>query len=578
MAMRVSGINSGLDTDAIVQELVSAYSKKTEKYTKEQTKLGWKQEAWKGLNTKVYSLYNSVGKMRYSSAYSMKKTTVSDTTKATVTASGDAVNGTQKLHVLSTAQSGYLTGGKLAFHKEVTKDGVTTLEKTELKDKDGNPEKLTSTTKLSALGYTDGKDTTLDIHTTNEKGEAVTQKITLGKDSTIQDVVSALRENGLNASFDENNGRLFVSSKDTGKAADFTISASTTKKIPKTDDDGNLVKDKDGNVVMEEIKMSDDESASSKKLLGLLGLDTVNNTYDNQAVKIDGRNAVISLNGVKYTNTTNDFAINGLNVSVTGVTDNVTDPENVDLSTLDDSTAITITTTTDSQGIYDKVKDFLTEYNNIINEITKLYNADSAGSYEPLTDDEKDKMSDTEIEKWETKIKDSLLRRDTSLGTIMNSMMTAMSSPITIDGKDYSLSSFGIQTLGYLNAAKNEQNAYHIDGDEDDENTSGNKDKLMDAITKNPDTVIDFMKQLSTNLYKAMDQQMQSSSLRSRYKIYNDKELDKEYSNLTKTIKQWESKVSDKEDYYYKKFSNMETAMSKLQSQTSSLSSMLGSS
>lgn len=46
MAMRVSGINSGLDTDAIVQELVSAYSKKTEKYTKEQTKLGWKQEAW----------------------------------------------------------------------------------------------------------------------------------------------------------------------------------------------------------------------------------------------------------------------------------------------------------------------------------------------------------------------------------------------------------------------------------------------------------------------------------------------------------------------------------------------------
>lgn len=578
MAMRVSGINSGLDTDAIVQELVSAYSKKTEKYTKEQTKLGWKQEVWKNLNTKVYSLYNSVGKLRYSSAYSMKKTTVSDTTKATVTASGDAVNGTQKLHVLSTAQSGYLTGGKLAFRKEVTKDGVTTLEKTELKDKDGNPEKLTSTTKLSALGYTDGKDTTLDIHTTNEKGEAVTQKITLGKDSTIQDVVSALRENGLNASFDENNGRLFVSSKDTGKAADFTISASTTKKIPKTDDDGNLVKDKDGNVVMEEIKMSDDESASSKKLLGLLGLDTVNNTYDNQAVKIDGKDAVISLNGVKYTNTSNDFSINGLNVSVTGVTDNVTDPENVDLSTLDDSTAITITTTTDSQGIYDKVKDFLTEYNNIINEITKLYNADSAGSYEPLTDDEKDKMSDTEIEKWETKIKDSLLRRDNSLSSIMSSMMTAMSSSIEINGKSYALSSFGIQTLGYLNAAENEQNAYHIDGDEDDENTSGNKDKLMAAITSDPDSVVEFMKQLSSKLYKAMDDQMQSSSLRSRYKIYNDKELDKEYSNLTKTIKQWESKVSDKEDYYYKKFSNMETALSKLQSQTSSLSSMLGTS
>ena len=106
MAMRVSGLNSGLDTDAIVQELVSAYSKKTEKYEKEQTKLGWKQEIWKGLNTKVNSLYKSVGDMRFSSAYSTKKTTSSDTTKATVSASGASVTGTQKLHIISTAQSG----------------------------------------------------------------------------------------------------------------------------------------------------------------------------------------------------------------------------------------------------------------------------------------------------------------------------------------------------------------------------------------------------------------------------------------------------------------------------------------
>ena len=205
-----------------------------------------------------------------------------------------------------------------------------------------------------------------------------------------------------------------------------------------------------------------------------------------------------------------------------------------------------------------------------------IKNADSAGSYEPLTDDEKDKMSDTEIEKWETKIKDSLLRRDNSLSSVMNAMMTSMSQAIEINGKSYSLSSFGIQTLGFLNAAENEQNAYHINGDEDDENTSGNQDKLMAAITSDPDTVIEFMKQLSTNLYKAIDDQMQSNDLRSRYKIYNDKEMDKQYNSLTKTIKEWEQKVSDKEDYYYKQFSNMETALAKLQSQTSSISSMLG--
>ena len=570
MAMRVSGINSGLDTDSIVQELVSAYNTKTEKYQKEQTKLSWKQEIWKGLNTKVYSLYNNVGKLRFSSAYSTKKTTSSDTTKATVSASSNAVNGTQKLHVLATAQSGYLTGGKLSLREEVTDtDGTTKLQ-----DVKGT---VKAETKLSEIGFT-GDEASLNINTTDEEGNAVTKTVSLTKDSTIQDVVNALKDNGLNASFDANNGRIFVSSKNTGKAADFSLSSATTKLVEKKDADGNVIKDSNGKTEMESVALSAEEQAASKKLIGLLGLDTdSSNTYGNKAAKIDGRDAVIALNGVKYTNTTNDFAINGLNISVNGVTDDVADPDSTDLSSLNDSTAITINTATDSQGIYDTVKDFLTEYNNIINEITKLYNADSAGSYEPLTDDEKDKMSDTEIEKWETKIKDSLLRRDSSLSSVMNAMMTSMSQPIEINGKSYSLSSFGIQTLGFLNAAENEQNAYHIDGDEDDENTSGNDDKLMAAITSDPDTVIEFMKQLSTNLYKSIDDQMQSNDLRSRYKIYNDKEMDKQYTNLTKTIKEWESKVSDKEDYYYKQFSNMETALAKLQSQTSSISSMLGS-
>ena len=418
MAMRVSGINSGLDTDSIVQELVSAYNTKTEKYQKEQTKLSWKQEIWKGLNTKVYSLYNNVGKLRFSSAYSTKKTTSSDTTKATVSASSNAVNGTQKLHVLATAQSGYLTGGKLSLREEVTDaDGTTKLQ-----DVKGA---VKAETKLSELGFTG--------------------------DSTIQDVVNALKDNGLNASFDANNGRIFVSSKNTGKAADFSLSSATTKLVEKKDADGNVIKDSNGKPEMESVTLSGEEQVASKKLIGLLGLDTdSSNTYGNKAAKIDGRDAVIALNGVKYTNTTNDFAINGLNISVNGVTDDVADPDSTDLSSLNDSTAISINTTTDSQGIYDTVKDFLTEYNNIINEITKLYNADSAGSYEPLTDDEKDKMSDTEIEKWETKIKDSLLRRDSSLSSVMNTMMTSMSQPIEINGKSYSLSSFGIQTLGYL--------------------------------------------------------------------------------------------------------------------------------
>lgn len=541
MAIRMTGMVSGLDTDSIVKELVSAYSTKKEKYEKEQTKLGWKQEIWKDLNKEVNTFYKSVGNLRFAGGYSTKKTTSSDTTKATVSAGSNAVTGTQKLHVLSTAQSGYLTGGKITASDSSAK--------------------VTSSTKLSELGFTEG-ETALKFTAKDKDGKDISADIKLSKDSTISDAVKALRDVGLNASFDENNGRIFLSSSATGASTDFSLKS--------------------------------DGSDASKNLLNTLALNTDASEVtgaSKRATKIDGSDAAIVLNGVVYTSSSNNFSINGLSISVNAVTDSVDlskaktngslDADKIsDMlanTPLNDSEAISITTSTDTQGIYDKIKDFITGYNNIINKMTKLYNADSAGNYEPLTDDEKSEMSDSEIEKWETKIKDSLLRRDSTLSTVMSAMTTAMSGGATVNGKTYFLSNFGISTLGYMNAAENEQNAYHIDGDEDDENTSGNTDKLMTALNSDPDTVVDFMKQMATNLYNAIDKQMTSTTLRSKYSIYNDKEMTTQYKNYTTTIKEWETKISDKEDYYYKKFSSMESALSKLNSQTSSLSGLIGS-
>jgi flagellar hook-associated protein 2 len=86
--------------------------------------------------------------------------------------------------------------------------------------------------------------------------------------------------------------------------------------------------------------------------------------------------------------------------------------------------------------------------------MTSLYNADTAKGYEPLTDDEKSAMSDSEVEKWEEKIKSSLLRRDDSLESVMNLMTNAMSQPVTIDGKKYYLLAcffkFWNQDTGFL--------------------------------------------------------------------------------------------------------------------------------
>ena len=592
MAIRISGLNSGLDTESMVKELVSAYSLKTEKYEKSKTKLEWKQDAWKSLNTKIYSFYTNISNLRYSSAYNMKKTNVSDSTKAKITASSNAVIGTQTLSVNNMAQSGYLTGAKLKLSESALENST---------DK-----KVTGNTTLAELGYK-GEEVTLSI--SDDKQIKVT------KDTKISELVTNLKDMGLNASFDENNQRIFISAKESGKDADFSLSDGTNnnealktlglytydveqglydKYYPETGDNvkqhienlksqyneivasGNVEKEKEFREQYEELFEKDDNGEFKKDTDGkfiLISGDKVDSfskqvsdtkqALENKAVKIDGSDAEIVLNGVTYTSSSNSFSINGLTIEATGVTD--------------ENNPISITTSTDTQGIYDKIKDFLTEYNNIINEMTKLYNADSSKKYEPLTSDEKEAMSDDEVEKWENKIKDALLRRDTTLNNIMSGMMNSMSQAVTLDdGTKLSLSNFGIQTLGFLNSAENEQNAYHIDGDEDDPNSSGKTDKLMKAIQENPDQVCEFMKKLASNLYNAIDTKMKSTSLSSAYKVYNDKELDNQLKNYTKLIKDWEEKVAEKEDYYYKKFSAMETALSKLNSQSSSLSGLIG--
>ncbi len=79
-------------------------------------------------------------------------------------------------------------------------------------------------------------------------------------------------------------------------------------------------------------------------------------------------------------------------------------------------------------------------------------------------------------------------------------------------------------------------------GDSEDTATSGKTDKLMTALENDPDSVIDFMKQLTSGLYTALDKQMKGTNLRSTYTIYNDKQMASEYSNYTTLIKQWEKR------------------------------------
>ena len=710
MAIRLSGMVSGMDTESLVSALVSSYKLKKDNLVKAQTKLSWKQEKWKTMNTSIYGFYSGkLSSARFSTSYNLKTSTVSNDKYAKVSASSSAVSGTQRLKVNHLAATGYLTGGQ-----------ITATDKS----------KVTGSTKVSDIIGT--KDGSISVKTSSG-----IKSIDITEDMNVSQFVAKLKETGLNANFDDNNGRFFISAKESGKDNDFSLTANdanglnalkalgiytvndtdkaeytrlakltegtdayntelesmytkatakdTAKnyadkynvakdkldalaaddtwdhsytldeyvaklktetpdllnaydkyKKEKVDSEGNTVKDSDGNVVYEYdteamekdgvkeeyeaavkkkasneslIKVYDDNSkviedtkdyvtigddgkavanetnekvvqevsdtnadrqAKAKTLLdskiamaktAANDIDKTASSDTTKAVRITGQDSEIVLNGATFTNNTNNYSINGLTIQALNETG---------------TDEVTITTDTDVDGIYDMIKGFLKDYNDLVKSVDVAYNAASSKGYEPLTSDEKDAMTDDEVKKWEEKIKDSLLRKDSTLGSVLDTMKNDMALSFDVNGKRYSLASFGIATLGYFNSPENETGVYHIDGDKDDSKTSANTDKLKAMIASDPDTVISFFSQLSTRLYTDLGNKMAASSTSSAYTIYNDKQMNTQYSEYNTKISEAEDKVTTWEDYYYSKFSAMESALAKMNAQSSSLTGLFG--
>ncbi len=496
MAIRMTGMYSGLDTDSIIQEMVSARRTKVDTAKKAQTKLQWKQDAWKDLNSKIKSLQSKyISNMRFTTSYTKKTTKVSNESAVSVLTGENAVNGVQELKVNQLAKTAYLTGAEI---------------------KSDSGEKLTALSKISEINP-DFKGGTI----TAKIGDNTTT-INVAADATISDVMTELKNLGLNASFDEKNQRMFVSAKESGAANDFTL-------------------------------------GGTGMALTALGLSVKNNG----ANKIDGQDAEITLNNATFKSSSNTFEINGLTITA--------------LNTTKEDEVVTVTTEQDTDGIYDMVKNFLKEYNSVVNEMDKLYNADSAKGYEPLTEDEKEAMSESEVEEWEKKVKDALLRRDDNLSAINSALQEVMASGVEVGGQTLYLHSFGIENLGYFNAADNEKHAYHIDGDPDNEFTSGKEDKLKSMIASDPNTVISFFSKLSQNLYDKMsDLSKSQDGYRTFGNFYDDKKMKSDYTDYTSKIAELEEKLADYEDSWYAKFSAMETALAKMQSNTNAVTSLLG--
>jgi len=500
MPIRITGMNSGLDTESIITALTSSKQTKLDNFKGDQKKLTWKQDKWKELNKKVVSFYNgALSSMRFSTAYTKKTTTVSNEKAATVVTGDDAMNTTQKLSITSLASSAYMTGGKMTSSGDIT-----------------------SSTQVDQLDGFSAGSLTISLGDPEDAENLNTYTVDVAGSDSIQDVIDKLKEqvgDKISFNFDEKNGRIFASAKESGVENTFRI------------------------------------SGDAADALGL---------SEEKAKYLNGSSAIIELNGETYTSNSNTFEINGLTITANELAED-----------------ITLTTKQDTSGIYDNIKKLIKEYNDIMKEFATLYNADPAKKYSMLTDDQKEEMSDKEVEEWEDKIKTGLLSGDETIGTIRNALRTIVSNSVEItlaDGStaNMSLASFGIATGSYFSTEENERDLLHIDGDPNDSSTSGNTDILKAKIASDPDAVMNFFTEFSKSMYSKLSDLMKGTQYRSSFTIYEDKLMASQYSSYNTKISDAQKALEAAQDKLYSKFSRMESALSKINSSSGSLSSFFG--
>ena len=309
-------------------------------------------------------------------------------------------------------------------------------------------------------------------------------------------------------------------------------------------------------------------SAGSLSALGLGEIDgsAMSDDANGGMVVIAANNAEIVLDGATMTESSNNFTVNGITLNLSDTTLNGETGKHE---------PIQITVGKDGDSTYELIKEALTEYNKLIEEMNKLYDADSARGYDPLTDEQKEAMSETDIENWENKIKGSLLRRDDTLGSLLTSMRTALASTYKDEetGKMFSLSTYGIVTGNYTENGK-----LHIYGDTDDATYATYEDRLKAALEEDPDQVMTVLTNVFGKLYETMTEKCAKTEISSALTFYNDKQYTNLLGDYEDDLEIMEDRIKALEDKYYKQFTAMETALSKLQSQTNSLASLLGTS
>lgn len=283
----------------------------------------------------------------------------------------------------------------------------------------------------------------------------------------------------------------------------------------------------------------------------------------------EGQNAIFEINGQEVYLNDNTYTLDGNTFTFN---DNMTIGE-----------TYTVNIAKDSTTVKDALKKFVESYNKLIDDVYGYIGKspakdDDGNTYEPLTDAEKEEMSEDEITKWEEKAKQGVLYNDSTVSTVMSQMRSALYTSVTLDDG----SKFGIYNLGIKTSSEwSEHGKLQIDENAFDKAFENNEDAIIKLFTDSDTGMMKKLKSVIDGAVKSSGAANTRGTLvrkagKADSSVTTDSTIYKEMVKMQDRLKELQDRYDTKEEYWWKVFTNMETAMADLNSQTSYISSYLG--
>ncbi|MBE6062472.1 MAG: hypothetical protein E7207_02665 [Clostridium butyricum] len=601
MTIRISGMATGLDIDSIVKDSMKPYQLRIDNERKQKQIMQWKQEQYQSIMKDVTAFYNKYltvdGKnsLYSSSAYNQTKFTSANENVVSVTGSSDASISDYKVSVTQLAKKA---------STKVTKSELDNLliDTTESYDVDTQfgGQRISFSAKIGDTANNidafkkavENKETELenskigksdsDIKEIQQQIDKLKEASTKYTEENYKNMINGLKvttNNGLSVNVtgtsDNSQMKLVVN---LGGKVDYSATAENYNANSKKANVTARYSEISGGVVFE----SNNEGKGDFVVSGFSDGTTKTGTAQKLHATISNGTDVFKIDDTTNTeyNSSNRVSLDGMTFTFKDVTlktnaDGTYQKAGGGITTNPDEAVnepSKITGSKDVTVLKDRIKSFVDDYNALLLKInTKIFETYDK-SYQPLTEDEKSAMSESQIEKWEKKAQTGLLRNDDNFVNLAESMKDAMATFMTSSKID--VESLGIKPMA--NEWKEKNGIYEIDEDKLTKALQENFDGVKELFFKNPTATDTANSGIIPKLRKIMDDNVvkfdsvfNKKAGGGTYILTND--MTKELQEKTKLIKEMNASLKTKQDALYKKYSKLEKAMAKAQSQQSSM-------